>query len=437
MSTASARVMLGEHPVGTAWRFHERYALTAAHCLGDMHQLRRLPETVHLQFPGERPLAARTRLKEGLDAALLEIVDPVPAGIPMIELAKPPSEPLLSSYEWRGIAYPLVSDFQQLIISGLIRGYVYVDGGQALQISFNDIVNRRVAGGQTLLTYASGAAVTYQERAIGLVRASIEETQVGHAVPIDRVAAAFPEVRERLRDYPVATGGARWRDIDRKDQWTEVAAAIVMPESKTLVLPGDTTQCHKYFVDRLVSFLAGAPQQRGEPIEVEWEEVSWTTPDFVAAISKALDGQDDADEARLAARLQKRAEGAKLVVIHPVLDPEKRADDLDAVVAYYQEVVPRILGTASPDAGRGILCLQPIEWTDAGGKAKAQELIARLARSSWPSVEVLHELTPLAPEDLQRFGAPPAILEKWRQRPTTREAFRLLRDSTTGRSHGP
>lgn len=436
MSTASARVILGDRPVGTAWRFHERCALTAAHCLGDANQLRRLPETVHVQFPGVRPLLARTRVKEGLDAALLELVDAVPAEIPVIELARPPREPLLSSYEWRGVAYPLISDFRQLIISGVIRGYVHIESGQALQISFNDLVNQRVSSGETLLSYASGAAVTYQGRAIGLVRASIVGTQIGHAVPIDQIASAFPEVRGRLRDYPASAGGARWREIDRKDQWTEVVAATALPDSKALVLPGEAGQGHQTFLERIEGFLAGPPP-RGRYVDVHWPDIAWTTPDFVAAISMALDELDDPDEQRLAGRLGELAAGAKLVVVHDILDPEKHVDDLDTVVAYYQQVLPRLLGAGDPGAGHGILWIQPIEWTDAGGKERAVALIERLERDAPPCVEVLPELTPLVAADLERFGAPPSVMERWTQRPTTREAFRLLRESTTGRSHGP
>src|SRR5262245_59838763 len=126
MSTASGRVLIQNCTVGTAWRFHERYALTAAHCLvGDDAKL--LPELVHVQFTGHRPLEARARINESLDAALLEFVEPVPAGVYVLELAhRPPRKPSppLTPYRWSGIAYPLVSDFQQTIIGGDIRGYV-------------------------------------------------------------------------------------------------------------------------------------------------------------------------------------------------------------------------------------------------------------------------------------------------------------------------
>src|SRR5262249_34849494 len=157
--------------VGTAWRFHDRYALTAAHCLGHQNQLQRLPTQVHVQFPGVRPLRAQARVKDGLDAALLEFAEPVPATVPVLELTKPPPEPMLSPYEWSGHAFPLVASSQQVIISGVIRGYVVAAGGPDLQLSFNDVVNHRVNGTQTLLSYASGAAVTYRSRAIGIVRA--------------------------------------------------------------------------------------------------------------------------------------------------------------------------------------------------------------------------------------------------------------------------
>jgi hypothetical protein len=431
MTTASARVMLDNRTVGTAWRFHDRYALTAAHCLGDTHQLQALPELVHIQFPGVAPLRARTRAKPGLDAALLEVLDPVPAGIPALALARPPREPMLSSYAWRGIAYPLVSDFRQLILTGMIRGYVQLDGGLAIQISFNDVVNRRVDSDQTLLSYASGAAVTYQERAIGIVRASLEDTQIGHAVPIDRVASVFPEVGAQLRDYPIATGGLRWREIDRETQWDKVVAAVAQPESRTLLLPGAASECHKTFVARLESFLAGSPPH-GRYLDVRWPDVSWTPPDFIAAISVACDEPDDGDEARLAAALARITASEKLVVVHELLDPEKHADDLDTVVAYYRDVLPRLEAAA----GHGILWVQPIEWTRPAGAARARALIGKLERRQRPRIEALQELTPMTAEHLETFGAPPAVMAQWARHPTTREAYRLLKDSTTGGSHG-
>src|SRR5690349_17019611 len=124
MSTASARVILGNTPVGTAWRFHDRYALTAAHCVDDRRQLLRLPPVVHPEFPDATRVQAKTRVQAGLDAALLEFEGTVPAGIPALDLARPPPEPMGSSYEWRGVAYPRVSGFGELLLTGWIRGYV-------------------------------------------------------------------------------------------------------------------------------------------------------------------------------------------------------------------------------------------------------------------------------------------------------------------------
>jgi len=434
MTTASARVILDDRPVGTAWRFDERHALTAAHCLGDTNQLRTLPELVRVQFPGVAPLRARTHVKAGLDAALLEFLDPVPAQISVIELARPPREPMLSSYEWRGVAYPLVSEFRELILTGFVRGYVQVDGGRALQISFNDLINRTVERDQTLLSYASGAAVTYQARAIGIVRASLEDTSIGHAVPIDRVASAFAAVRERLRDYPISPGGTRWREIDRATQWDKVVGAVAQSESRSLVLPGAASECHKTLMARLEGFLAGAGSP-GRYLEVRWPDFGWTTPDFVAAISVALDEPDDGDERRVIDALAGATASENLVVVHELLDPEKHVDDLDAVVAYYQEVVPR-LAQARRGGRHGVVWIQPIEWTRAAGHATARALIARIARRQRPTVEVLEELTPMTAEHLETFGAPPSVIEQWSRRPTTREAYRLLKDTTTGRSHG-
>ena len=435
MTIASARVILDDRTVGTAWRFHERHALTAAHCLGDTNQLRALPEVVRVQFPGVEPLRARAHLRPGLDAALLEFLEPVPAWIPVIELAKPPREPILSSYEWRGVAYPLVSDFRQMILTGFVRGYVQVDGGRALQISFNDLVNRPVEHDQTLLSYASGAAVTYQARAIGIVRASLAGTQIGHAVPIDRVASAFTEVRDRLRDdYPSVPSGTRWHEIDRETQWDKVVAAVAQAESRSLVLPGAAGECHKTFMARLESFLASA-RSPGRYLEVKWPDFGWTTPDFVAAISVALDEPDDGDENRLAGALARATESENLVVVHEPFDPEKHADDLDAVVAYYQDVVPRLV-EACRGGRHGIVWIHPIEWALASGHAVARALIARLERRQRPRVEVLPELAPMTADHLETFGAAPSVIEQWSRHPTTREAYRLLKSATTGRSHG-
>lgn len=430
MTTATARVILGQTPVGTAWRFHDRYALTAAHCVDDKRQLLRLPQVVHVQFPGEPPLPAKTRVHGGLDAALLEFEGTVPAGIPVLELARPPREPMLSSYEWRGIAYPRVSGFRELLLTGWIRGYVHADDGPALQISFDDIVNRTAGGGSTLLSNASGAAVTYQQRAVGLVQASLTDTQIGHAVPIDRVARAFAEVGEQLREYPSGRAGSRWRELDRDESWDKVVAAVAQPQSRALMLHGAAGECHQTFLQRLESYLAGPPP-RGRYLPVRWPDVGWTVPDFIAAISVAIDGPDDGDEQRLRDTLARAAAGEKLVLVHDVLDPEKHADDLDTVIGYYREVMPRLAETP----GHGIVWIQPFEWTDAKGCAKAGGVIGSIERKSHPKVEALDELVPMTVDDLKNFGASDGLVAQWLLRPTTREAYRLLKD-TKGGSHG-
>ena len=149
----------------------------------------------------------------------------------------------------------------------------------------------------------------------------------------------------------------------------------------------------------------------------------------------ALDGPDDADEQRLAGALARATASENLIVVHEPLDPENHVDDLDAVVAYYQDVVPRLVEARRGDR-HGIVWIQPIEWARASGHAMARAVIARLARRQRPRVEVLEELTPMTAEHLATFGAAPSVIEQWSRRPTTREAYRLLKDATTGRPHG-
>jgi hypothetical protein len=178
---------------GTAWLLDAKYALTAAHCIGneetqELFSSKKNPNyPIRLQFDGWSVNAKVIRHDVTIDAALLELetaAKPSQAAIPLGNLPKLSVWPS-SKYRWSAWGYASGNQ-EGLTLSGEIteRNGKVEEGVSALQLSCQQ-------GGFTGIEGASGSAVCVHGIAVGIVRSGPKKFKgaVTHAVSLESLQA--------------------------------------------------------------------------------------------------------------------------------------------------------------------------------------------------------------------------------------------------------
>lgn len=192
--------------------------------------------------------------------------------------------------------------------------------------------------------------------------------QIQQVVSVDGRAAALPAgpgaiLRGRKPELLTCNRDAQWGVLDR---------LLSSRDNCLILVPGPRGEGHGYFLDRIRLQL-----KSGLPTRIV--EVSWRRPpafprikrDYLEALAQAL----DCDTERLIKTFSQTLENENLIILHPCV--WDNFDD-DALVSYYTEWLPALLGNQAPCAG--LKCVQPIEWRPSG---RFVGLVAKLVTLLW------------------------------------------------------
>ena len=268
---------------GTAWLCSDRYALTAAHCVGDRLRKVLTPGTYRLEFDSSlQEGAAESFTLEAevkswnpeIDAALLSVTKgkiPYEVQVKLSELPSLQPWPFgPGGLLWKSWGYAFANS------AGMdIWGYIDarenpiaagpVVAGQPRQRA---IQLTCAQGGDGSLEGMSGAAVVYNNSVVGLVRWAPDplKQRVIYAAPLRRILDSFPEVREIFEanlkrainsvspDAPAAAGVGEGRDAvtdgaalpraprlsGREGDRAEVGRILRVERARLLTLVGET-----------------------------------------------------------------------------------------------------------------------------------------------------------------------------------------------------
>ncbi|HEX8097898.1 MAG TPA: trypsin-like serine protease, partial [Pyrinomonadaceae bacterium] len=185
---------------GTAWLCSAKYALTAAHCVGNRETKQVSDGPYTLKFDWGELEAEVLKADFFIDAALLKITggDEIKEGVKVALSALPSEDPWPvgpKALGWRSFGFALANP-AGLFISGII------DAPEG-RIEENGVVQKAIQmtceqGGYDYLQGMSGAAVRYENNVVGLVRWAPPplRQKVIYAVPLARIQEAFPEVEK-------------------------------------------------------------------------------------------------------------------------------------------------------------------------------------------------------------------------------------------------
>ncbi|HLL75044.1 MAG TPA: tetratricopeptide repeat protein [Pyrinomonadaceae bacterium] len=185
---------------GTAWLCSDKYALTAAHCVGDRKTKEKYQGPFTLKFDWGELQAEILHCDFNVDAALLTVTggDIIPESVQIALRGLPELDPWPSgpgALGWQSFGFAQANT-AGLFIAGVInapRGRIEDDDGiqTAIQLTCDQ-------GGYDYLKGMSGAPVTYDGSVVGLVRYGLPDLKfkVIYAAPIMAIAETFPEVRE-------------------------------------------------------------------------------------------------------------------------------------------------------------------------------------------------------------------------------------------------
>jgi len=195
--------MLGEY-AGTGWLCSRRYALTAAHCVGNRVTRHILEDLIRLQFPWGEVGAKVASYDFDLDAALLAVTDDIPMEATIIEIGalpnKTPWPQGTDALGWHSYSYPIAHPTGMTLTGVITSREGNVEGSPAAELLCSQ-------GGEGSLEGSSGAPVCYGNLAFGLVRFGppLLRQRVIHAVLIESMAQRFPEI-DTLMTSTIARG---------------------------------------------------------------------------------------------------------------------------------------------------------------------------------------------------------------------------------------
>jgi hypothetical protein len=197
---------------GTAWLCASELALTAAHCV-EARQVPPAPDVglgkpmapsdLTLEFPWERDNVVKVvevvGFDRGIDAALLRLeAGRVPLGVePLTIAALPTGLTEKDGTRWSAYGFPRAHGEGLTLTGSITDPDGKVGRFPAIQLLCEQ-------GGLGELNGSSGSAVRYGDRAVGLIRYGTLAQRVIFAVPIDAIAAAFPQLRLQLGNIPPA-----------------------------------------------------------------------------------------------------------------------------------------------------------------------------------------------------------------------------------------
>jgi predicted ATPase len=260
---------------GTAWLCSDRYALTAAHCVGDRVRKVLTPGTYRLEFDssllegGAESFTLEAVVKSWnpeIDAALLSITKgkiPYEVQVKLSELPSLQPWPFgPGGLLWKSWGYAVANS------AGMdIWGYIDARenpiaaapavAGQPRQVAIQLTCEQ---GGYDYLKGMSGAAVVYNNSVVGLVRWAPDplKQRVIYAAPLKRILDSFPEVREifeaNLKRAINSVGEAEGRDSvtdgaalprapklsGREADRAEVGRLLKAERARLLTLVGET-----------------------------------------------------------------------------------------------------------------------------------------------------------------------------------------------------
>jgi predicted ATPase len=227
---------------GTAWLCSSNYAITAAHCVGDITKETLWPDPFSLHFmiidDSEQVKRDATVIQVDwkLDIALLHVQSGISVEPGQVEFWKLPRRAGESSTQrWSAWGFPRAQG-EGLLLSGTIS---------ALRAPYKRIGAIQLLcehGGFDELRGASGAALMHEltGAVVGVITGSVLENLVLYAQPLERIREEIPWIDDVLSGrIPAGAGLPELRDpIGRQDDIDKITRMVEKDKVRALTLTG-------------------------------------------------------------------------------------------------------------------------------------------------------------------------------------------------------